>query len=357
MQRLPELITSLHKQGVVRSSWQQFAQDASELFQADGCSFHYRELANTQQPTVFGVGVLGVEQTGAVFGSESETLLQQMLRNSPVGEVIKQGNIELGTETDESQSIERLSQIVAATVYRDDRYEAIFSFGRHKGNNQFAESDVELLNEFIPYLELVAKSYFQDLKQNQLNGEQIGISQFIDQFNQNLAVIDDDGVILASNRSFDKLRVSKSLVYVYGGKVNFYDKSVMSWLFSTLGRKFKKPACHFIHLNEQQHDCVIKLSSFNHRDVEKRRGSKRYFLLSIDNFDVNARFEQYKQLFGLTKAEAELAAYLSIGKTVNELAIQKLLSKHTLRTQLKSVFAKTNTHSQNELIVLLKNVF
>lgn len=357
MQRLPELITSLHKQGLVRSSWQQFAQDASKLFDADGCSFHYREFTTQQQPKVFGVGVLDAKQAVEVFGSNDETLLQKMLRDRPVGEIIKQGDIEIRSKVQETQSIDRLSQIVAATVYRDDRYEAVFSFGRNEGGCQFAETDVELLSEFIPYLKLVANSYFQNLKQNQVNGADIDIYHFIEQFNQNLAVIDQDGHILASNKSFDRLRISKSLVYVYGGKLNFYDKSAYEWMLSEIKSKTKKPVCYSIHLAEHELDCIIKLSSFNHKDVEKKHNGKSYFLISIDNIDVNTRFEQYKRLFNLTKAEAELAAYLSIGKTVNQLASQKLLSKHTLRTQLKSVFAKTQTHSQNELIVLLKNVF
>jgi DNA-binding CsgD family transcriptional regulator len=57
--------------------------------------------------------------------------------------------------------------------------------------------------------------------------------------------------------------------------------------------------------------------------------------------------------YGLTPAEARLAVTLVEGKTLEE-AVQLLdITVHTARTQLRSVFAKTETHRQPELIALL----
>jgi len=356
MQRLSELITSLHKQGLVQTSWQQFAEDASELFQADGCSLCYHQHDNDDEATVFGVGSLDAKQTDAVIGISQETPVGKLLRDTPVGQVVKHGDINISANRLESESSSRLSQIVAATVYRDDRYEAIFSFGRNHGRDQFAQSDVQLLSEFIPYLKMVIESYFQELRQQQSRHQDIDILHFVEQFSDNLAVIDETGAVAVSNRAFNQLRTSKSLLYVYGGKVKFYDKSVELWMENAMKGKLKAPLCHFHRLPQADQECIVKISAFHYTQKAINSGERRYFLLSIANSDVKFLFEQYKQLFNLTKAEAELAAYLSMGKSINDLASQKLLSKHTLRTQLKSVFLKTQTHSQNELVVLLKNV-
>jgi DNA-binding CsgD family transcriptional regulator len=110
------------------------------------------------------------------------------------------------------------------------------------------------------------------------------------------------------------------------------------------------------HEQEQIRTIVFKLMFFTLKGGMGKNGKSDRFLLSIENFDVNAHLEQYKQLFRFTKAEAELTAYLSLGKTINQLSSQKSVLKHTLRTHLETVFLKTETHSKNELIVLLKNV-
>jgi DNA-binding CsgD family transcriptional regulator len=145
-------------------------------------------------------------------------------------------------------------------------------------------------------------------------------------------------------------------LYLYGGKINFYDKAAQQWFDDYLMNVDKPQINSSFRMIEQEQTVVLKLSEFEQTAKWLTPENKTHYLLSIGNFDVNARFEQYKQLFKLTKAEAELAAYLSMGKTINQLASKKPLSKQTLRTQLKRVFIKTETHSQNELIVLLKNV-
>lgn len=57
--------------------------------------------------------------------------------------------------------------------------------------------------------------------------------------------------------------------------------------------------------------------------------------------------------FGLTSAEAELAGSLLQGTTIGEYAVQKSLSKQTLRNQLSSIMRKTDTCRQSQLVALL----
>ena len=60
-----------------------------------------------------------------------------------------------------------------------------------------------------------------------------------------------------------------------------------------------------------------------------------------------------QNLFGLTSAEAALAAEIARGKTLLEVAERSRLSRHTVRNQLKSVFAKTGARSQADLVRLV----
>jgi len=58
-------------------------------------------------------------------------------------------------------------------------------------------------------------------------------------------------------------------------------------------------------------------------------------------------------LFDLTAAEVKVAQRIAAGRTVDVIASELKLSRETVRSQLKSVFAKTGTGRQAELVGLL----
>jgi DNA-binding CsgD family transcriptional regulator len=60
-----------------------------------------------------------------------------------------------------------------------------------------------------------------------------------------------------------------------------------------------------------------------------------------------------RRLFQLTEAEAELAVALCSGKTLDAAAVERGTSIHTTRSQLKSIFNKTGTKRQADLVSLL----
>ncbi|MBQ69287.1 hypothetical protein CL689_04415 [Candidatus Saccharibacteria bacterium] len=60
--------------------------------------------------------------------------------------------------------------------------------------------------------------------------------------------------------------------------------------------------------------------------------------------------------FGLTNAEARLASLISVGESIKHAAEELSISPLTARTQLKAIFAKTDTHRQSELVALLSRL-
>jgi len=58
-------------------------------------------------------------------------------------------------------------------------------------------------------------------------------------------------------------------------------------------------------------------------------------------------------LFDLTPTEAKVASLLVQGQSVVEIAKAQEVKQNSVRTQLKSVFAKTGVHRQAELVGLL----
>jgi len=69
--------------------------------------------------------------------------------------------------------------------------------------------------------------------------------------------------------------------------------------------------------------------------------------------DLPVPAEILRVLFGLTAAEAKLAVALLNGQSIAAVANLHQVSKETIRTQMKSIFQKTGTKRQSDLIRLL----
>jgi DNA-binding CsgD family transcriptional regulator/PAS domain-containing protein len=63
-----------------------------------------------------------------------------------------------------------------------------------------------------------------------------------------------------------------------------------------------------------------------------------------------------EQAFGLTPAEARLAAQIAAGKTLADIAVEEGSARETLRSRLKAIFHKTGTGRQAELTLLLSKI-
>ena len=59
------------------------------------------------------------------------------------------------------------------------------------------------------------------------------------------------------------------------------------------------------------------------------------------------------ELFALTPAEARVASMIAAGSSPEEIAEELSLARETVRNQIKAIFAKTDTHRQNELAALI----
>ncbi len=92
------------------------------------------------------------------------------------------------------------------------------------------------------------------------------------------------------------------------------------------------------------------------RDDESFIGARAILVIS-DLTEVRAKTgADLQSLFGLTPAEARLAAALCGGKSVNQTALEFGVGTSTLRSHLKNIFAKTGTARQAELVAVLARI-
>jgi DNA-binding CsgD family transcriptional regulator len=87
-------------------------------------------------------------------------------------------------------------------------------------------------------------------------------------------------------------------------------------------------------------------------------GSQFSAIVFIGNPDRRASFpgDILRKTYGLTSAEVKLAMALVEGRSITEAAAENHVAKETVRSQLKSIFLKTETRRQGELVSLLASL-
>jgi DNA-binding CsgD family transcriptional regulator len=84
-------------------------------------------------------------------------------------------------------------------------------------------------------------------------------------------------------------------------------------------------------------------------------GATILILVDIET-SLQPRPRTLQRMFGLTTAEMRLASGLASGFAPVDLARQQHVSRATVRSQLASIFAKTQTRRQAELVALLARI-
>lgn len=82
--------------------------------------------------------------------------------------------------------------------------------------------------------------------------------------------------------------------------------------------------------------------------------NSKLYLLTIADFGFSSEISDlFQQTYGLTDAETEIAVLLASGTIPQEIASNRSVSLQTVRTQIKSIKAKTKTRNLPDLVRLL----
>jgi DNA-binding CsgD family transcriptional regulator len=81
-------------------------------------------------------------------------------------------------------------------------------------------------------------------------------------------------------------------------------------------------------------------------------GRDRDIAVTIEQTSPGDRVALFARSFAFSPRESELAVHLTRGADTAEIARRMFLSEHTVQDHLKSIFAKTSTHSRRALLAL-----
>jgi DNA-binding CsgD family transcriptional regulator len=172
--------------------------------------------------------------------------------------------------------------------------------------------------------------------------------RLLDQLNCGIAMVDRKNAVLAMNATAERILVKHARPERARRASDWSDK-VLHRLF---GQASLNPAVATRPSRTEMRPLIgyrVALEASD-RDTDA-------FMVLVD-LDESPRpsLTVLRRAFGLTRAEAHLAAQLAMGKSLKEIARAQRVTLGTVRAQLKSAFAKTRTHRQGELIALVNRL-
>ncbi|UYN98461.1 MAG: helix-turn-helix transcriptional regulator [Devosia sp.] len=227
---------------------------------------------------------------------------------------------------------------------------ALFTFERESHLDNFDGKTLSLLDGLRPHLAR-ASLINARLGLQKLQAQVDGLSSFAIP----AAALRRDGSVIVANTEFEAL--SHVLRPAAFGKVRPLDRraaDLLSAAIEAIGHQ-SKGVLSIPCRNDDDTTLVLHVLPLH------RQASDLYdmgwALLAVTGFSPDANVAPQnvlRGLFDLSAAEAGVAAGLSSGHTLQELAIERGVSITTIRSHLAQIFRKTGTGHQAQLVALLK---
>ena len=174
-----------------------------------------------------------------------------------------------------------------------------------------------------------------------------------------MLILSPSGQVLQKNKHAVRFLSNKNLLSIRKGKVCLEKKSLQNKFEQRLIKLTQPSQQHTgysmrLRDNYQSLPVSIRLSRIS--DQCQLKGNI-LLLFASDETEQLSDFTAIAEHFLLTPAEVRLLEKLVSTKTLQQIAKAHQVSIHTVRSQLKSIFKKTNCRRQSELIKLIINSF
>lgn len=169
--------------------------------------------------------------------------------------------------------------------------------------------------------------------------------------------LDRRGIILGMNEAAE--RVLDEDVNIRNRRLIVRDVQASSNLDALINRlqatpdTASLPTAPIVVLRRKKRPLVIRVLPVAGAARTPFLGARLLLVLSDVDRTIALRPEVLERTFKLSPAEAKLARLVGMGMSLEQAADELRIAQETVRTQLKVIFSKTETHRQGELVALL----
>ncbi|WP_156750268.1 helix-turn-helix transcriptional regulator [Vibrio mediterranei] len=258
-----------------------------------------------------------------------------------------------------------LLDVSSARIGKTENKEAMISIHRDNTSLAFTPDDILILNELIPHIQR-AFTLYQQFKE--IRNETSNLSNLIAQLPHGALLYDSKGGLICVNQKAIQLGELHDCLAVTDNSFSITTPiakgNYISNLYQVLKRNdAKSKACRVTHINDSQSPLTILLVPIG---IENPVSTQSYEYQTFSNYEIGAIVYIYdrqhpihvnsdflKAIFDLTETETSICELIARGYNRNEIAEMLQRSTHTIKDHIKSVFVKTGSHSQSDLVATI----
>jgi DNA-binding CsgD family transcriptional regulator/PAS domain-containing protein len=244
----------------------------------------------------------------------------------------------------------------ASNVLREGPWLTQVFLQRSPRQRPFTRHEMDEFNRLVPHMQRAfqMRQRFTDMQL----GQNL-LASSLDVLAMPTLLFDEVGRLAHANRSAETLLGGRQALWVEHGHLVTRDAEATRKLNLELSQCLRASLGEASELNgvvsmprRGRMPLVLMLAPMRFKAEARVHAAALLFVFDPES-TPSITADMVRQLFGLSPAEAELAAALCAGGTLDDLAAQRGTSINTVKTQLKSVFSKTGTGRQADLVSLL----
>jgi DNA-binding CsgD family transcriptional regulator len=252
-------------------------------------------------------------------------------------------------------------ELAGVVAWNVDKQIEVLSTFRGPKEQPFDEGHFALLKFLSPHLQTALGMRRRLLA---LESRVTDLENALDHLETALVIFDSAAKPIFANRAARELSDRKAGIQITPSRVTVEDplenarlQAILTRAISAGTRGGKEYGGAMLVSRADKRPLQILAGPFNEcHNSRAPRGAVAAMFISDPDRIPGFRSDVLRELYGITPAEARLAALVLTGKSLPELADTLGVAHETVRAQLKSVLHKTGTSRQGELVSLLSKL-
>jgi DNA-binding CsgD family transcriptional regulator/PAS domain-containing protein len=229
---------------------------------------------------------------------------------------------------------------------------------RRESGRPFETADFDFVNLLVPHL---GRAFRIAMHQGGVQRTGIALREVIDRLPMGVVLLDEDRQVVIANRQAqrildkrDGLKIGKCGLEASHSGQNRELRSLVSGAIAAEQDALVPDTFLMVSRKSGKRAYPVMVSPLLEAppDAASRDAAVAVFITDPEERHFSTA-EILQTLYGLSPAEAELVQLLTQGLSLELAARERCVSIHTVRSQLKSVFAKTHTTGQSDLVQMV----